>query len=394
MQLLINDYEAELKALASESVEIRVLIAFLTESGLDWLPKEKYKNSKFIVGVDLEVTTPESLQMLQAGGADVRVFRDPERMFHPKAIYLKGPKREILIVGSNNLTAGGISSNYELSTLSQRSKDNEDAFLRFHSHFDYLGSHACCFPPDEAFYRDYTQSRVQADLKKALRRFVVKPRAARIPLELRHDELQVSGFGDWLRVLARDFPRLERRQGLKIQEHPLKRKNEKEFRPLFAGIVGRASRGRLSGNSNLNIGGKWFKIPLIEAVDNKDEPWEKAEDRGRLVLQVHFSDNYKKVNASLALQYVKPIADKDGMMPPRVADRFGRQFDHLKSFAPSAVRSPKHFKLWSYAGKTIAAWAKPILSFDYSLDSLPPDEKLHDDLARLTTAFVEASTIN
>jgi hypothetical protein len=394
MKLLINDYESELKALASEAVEIRVLIAFLTEGGLDWLPKEKFQNSKFIVGVNLGITTPASLKLLQDGGADVRVFSDPDRLFHPKALYLKGPKAESLIVGSNNLTAGGISSNYELSTLSQRSKDNEDAFLGFLSHFDYLGSHACCFPPDDAFFQDYTQSRVQADLTKALTRFVVKPRAGSVPMELRYDEHQATSFGDCLRMLARDFPKLDRRQGLKILAHPLRKRNEEEFSPLFARIIKKASRKRLSGVSSLNIGGKWFNIPLIEAVSKRGEPWENAKFRGRLVLQVHFSEDYKKVSSSLVLQYVTPIAEKDGAMPPPVAERFQRQFEHLKSFQSSSLRSPEHFKLWSYAGKKINAWAKPILSFDYSLDSLPPDETLHVDLARLTTAFVEASTIH
>lgn len=394
MKLLINDYESELRALASDAVEIRVLIAFLTEGGLGWLPKEKYQNSEFIVGVNLGITTSASLKTLQVGGADVRVFCDPKRMFHPKAIYLKGAETESLIVGSNNLTAGGISSNYELSILQRRSEDNEDAFLRFLSHFDYLQSHDYCFPPDDDFYRDYIQSQIQSDLAKNLTRFVISPRAGRSPLESWSDENQVGSFGDCLRLLGHDFPRLDRSQGLKIRDHPLKKLNEEEIRPLFAGVIERASRGRLTGRSSLNTGGKWFKIPLIEAIDEKDEPWEKASNRGRLVLQVHFSDDYKKVSSSLVLQYLRPISQKDGTMPPLIADRFERQSEHLESFRHSSIFAPDHFRLWSYPEKKFAAWAKPILSFDYLLASLPPDETLCNDLAALTTAFLEASTIN
>src|ERR1039457_852879 len=80
MKLLINNYEAELSALAAEAVEIKVLIAFLTEAGLTWLPKEQYPNSQFIVGIGLGITSAGALKTLQAGGADVQVFDDPNRL--------------------------------------------------------------------------------------------------------------------------------------------------------------------------------------------------------------------------------------------------------------------------------------------------------------------------
>ena len=66
MKLLINNYEAELSTLAGEAVEIKVLIAFLTEAGLTWLPKNKYAISHFIVGVGLGITSAEGLKSLQA----------------------------------------------------------------------------------------------------------------------------------------------------------------------------------------------------------------------------------------------------------------------------------------------------------------------------------------
>lgn len=118
MKLLITDFEDELRELAEEAIEIKVLIAFLTEEGLRWLPEEKMPASNFIVGVDLGITSPDALRTLQSSGAEVRVFQEPGRLFHPKAIYLKTAEAEHLIIGSNNLTASGISSNHELATLS------------------------------------------------------------------------------------------------------------------------------------------------------------------------------------------------------------------------------------------------------------------------------------
>ena len=74
MKLLINNFERELRELADTAIEIKVLIAFLTESGLSGLPESQIARADFIVGVNLGITTPGALQRLQGGGAAVRVF--------------------------------------------------------------------------------------------------------------------------------------------------------------------------------------------------------------------------------------------------------------------------------------------------------------------------------
>jgi HKD family nuclease len=120
MRLLIHDYYKELRSLAEEAVEIRILIAFMTETGLGWLPKDRIPLSECIVGTGLGITTPDAIRKLMDAGGAVWVFQDPSRLFHPKALYFRTADREYLIVGSNNLTSAGISSNYELSTLATR----------------------------------------------------------------------------------------------------------------------------------------------------------------------------------------------------------------------------------------------------------------------------------
>ena len=76
MKLLINNFERELRELADTAIEIKVLIAFLTESGLSGLPESQIARADFIVEVNLGITTPGALQRLQRGGAAVRVFYD------------------------------------------------------------------------------------------------------------------------------------------------------------------------------------------------------------------------------------------------------------------------------------------------------------------------------
>lgn len=391
MKLLINNYEAELNALAEEAVEIRVLIAFLTEAGLTWLPKKKYPISHFIVGVGLHITSAEGLKALQAGGAEVRVFDDPNRLFHPKVVHVKTAESEHLIVGSNNLTSSGISSNYEVSTLSKRKAQNDGAFLDFLAHFDYLKSHDFCRPANSEFYSKYSESKIQSQLFAKIPQLSLGPRVGMEKRSPSIDSTRLATLGDFLQRIAREFPQLERHQGMKIADHSLKRFNEEKFLPLFAEIVEKASRGRLEVSSELNQGGNWRIIPLIEAVDKQKEPWENVRRRGRAALQVHFSQDFSKVRFSLVLQYTLGISLKDGQMPKPVKQRFDRIFENLKDYRADVAKGLSYFKNWNYPGKVnIAAWSQPLLSYEYDIESLPPDKELCINLESLATALIDA----
>jgi HKD family nuclease len=391
MKLLINNYEAELSALAAEAVEIKVLIAFLTEAGLTWLPKEQYPNSQFIVGIGLGITSAGALKTLQAGGADVQVFDDPNRLFHPKVVYVKTAKSEHLIVGSNNLTFAGISSNYEVSTLSERNAQNDGAFLDFLAHFDYLKFHDFCGPANDEFYSKYSETKVQSQLFSKIPQTSLGPRVGTEKRNPSIDSAKLTTLGEFLRRIAREFPQLERHQGMKIADHDLKRFNEKKFLPLFAEIVEKASGGRLEAYSELSVGGHWRIIPIIQALDEQREPWDKAETCGRAELQVHFSQDFSKVYFSLVLKYTVDISIKEGQMPQPVRQRYDRIFDNLKDYREDAKKGLACFKNWNYPGKVnVAAWSQPLLSYEYKIESLPPDGRLCFDLMSLATALNNA----
>lgn len=393
MKLLINNYEAELKALAMEAVEIRVLIAFLTEAGLTWLPKKKYPISRFIVGLGLRITSAEGLKTLQRGGAKVRVFHDPDpkRLFHPKVAYVKTAKSEHLIVGSNNLTFAGISSNYEVSTLSQRNAQNDGAFSDFLAHFNDLSSHDYCYPVNAKFYRKYAESKIQSQLFAKIPQLSLGPRLRSEKRKPSIDLAKLATFGDFLRWIAREFPHLKRHQGDKIADHPLKRFNEKKLLPRFAEIVEKASGGRLEGWSSLNQRGNWRIIPLIQALDEQREPWENASHCGRAALQVHFSTpDYFKVWFSLVLQYSIDISSKDGQMPQPVRQRYDRMLKYLKDNKVDAAKGLACFKDWNFPKYKLSAWSQPLLSYEYDIESLPPDERLCINLKSLATELIDA----
>jgi HKD family nuclease len=391
VKLLINNYEAELNALAGEAVEIRVLIAFLTEAGLTWLPKNIYPKSHFIVGVGLHITSAEGLKSLQSGGAEVRVFDDPNRLFHPKVVYVRTPNSEYLIVGSNNLTFAGISSNYEVSTLSERNAQNDGAFLDFLAHFDLLSSHDYCYPPDAKFYSEYAETKIQSQLSAKIPQLRLSPRVGSKKRNPSIDSTRLATLGEFLRWIAREFPQLERHQGDKIADHPLKQFNDKKFLPLFAEIVQKASRGRLEAWSTLNQGGNWRRIPIIQAVNEQKEPWENASHCGRAALQVHFSTpDYSKVRFSLVLQYTLNISAKNSQMPQQVKQRFDRIFENLKDYRADAVKRLACFKNWDFRKVDVSAWSQPLLSYEYDIESLPSDEQLCINLESLAAALIDA----
>jgi hypothetical protein len=395
MKLLINNYEAELNALAEEAIEIKVLIAFLTEAGLTWLPKNKYEISHFIVGVGLSITTVEALKALQNGNAEVRVFDDRKRLFHPKVIYMKTAKSEHLIVGSNNLTFGGISSNHEVSTLSERNALNDGAFSEFHRHFDCLRSLGCCYEPDAKFYREYRQVKIQNELARRIPPLRLSRRVGgnmREPSIAPAKLATLGEFIEWIAQefqIAREFHKVGRNKWKKISHHPLMQFHKNKFRPLFKKIIQKVSGKRLTGLSHLIVASNWRIMPLIEALDQKKETGEEASHCGRTALQIHFRDGYSKVCFSFVLQYYVPISSGDGQMPNRVRQRFDRIIAKLKDYKSDAVKGNdlKCFKNWNYPKHKISDWSKPLLSYEYDIDSLPPDERLCDNLASLATAL-------
>jgi hypothetical protein len=70
---------------------------------------------QMIVGVSEGGATKEGLQLAMEVSDEVFVFHDPRRTFHPKVFLAGGASRREMLVGSSNMTAGGLGWNYESS---------------------------------------------------------------------------------------------------------------------------------------------------------------------------------------------------------------------------------------------------------------------------------------
>lgn len=74
---------------------------------------------RLVVGVDLGGTSKQVLQEVASWPVPVFVVKNsmPGITFHPKIYHMRWPDRALIIVGSNNLTDGGLFRNYEAASL-------------------------------------------------------------------------------------------------------------------------------------------------------------------------------------------------------------------------------------------------------------------------------------
>lgn len=83
-----------------------------------------------VVGINQRQTTYEAIELLLQLGGNVQVFYDEDdnKTFHPKVYWLRNRSTHAqwVAVGSNNLTAGGLYSNYEMAVVSTSSLNTED----------------------------------------------------------------------------------------------------------------------------------------------------------------------------------------------------------------------------------------------------------------------------
>jgi hypothetical protein len=104
---------------------LTVVTAWVKSSGLEYVDPllaafhRRGGRSRLITGVDAGIATVEGLRLAVGTFTRSYVVRDAgggvERTFHPKVYLVSGTERQELLVGSSNLTAGGMWANYEAS---------------------------------------------------------------------------------------------------------------------------------------------------------------------------------------------------------------------------------------------------------------------------------------
>lgn len=130
VQLLVNDeahnHELVLGKLLPSSTRMECMVAFAKSSGFKFLQKNLEKalatglEARFAIGLSLFLTEPKLLRnllKLENKNKFSLYISDTSDTFHPKIYALSNGKHCTVMIGSANLTGGGLIDNYEASAL-------------------------------------------------------------------------------------------------------------------------------------------------------------------------------------------------------------------------------------------------------------------------------------
>lgn len=131
IQLINNNSEDNhfkiFQQLFKEADEVMIMVAFLKFSGLKKLEHllKLPKRCEIIVGANFGLTEPKALKMILNWGKETGTITgfinrlDSKEVFHPKMYLFRKGKEAHIIVGSANLTGGGLVDNNECSLYSK-----------------------------------------------------------------------------------------------------------------------------------------------------------------------------------------------------------------------------------------------------------------------------------
>lgn len=126
---------------------LNIIVAFAKNSGVlrikDALEKFRSRGGtvNVRVGVDLGGTSHEALTTLLLYTDSLQVVHaEKGQTFHPKIYYFQGDEKSLVIVGSHNLTAGGLWTNFESSVIIPVSQSKKDAVELQQGVDDYIGA--------------------------------------------------------------------------------------------------------------------------------------------------------------------------------------------------------------------------------------------------------------
>ncbi len=117
------------KEFAGKSEEIDIAVAYVKNSGFNLIKNVICdKKVRLIFSFEFLVTDPECIESLLKAGIECKEYKTSsadEIAFHPKLYIFKNKNSVRVIVGSSNLTAGGLTSNVESCLVIEGSYEDE-----------------------------------------------------------------------------------------------------------------------------------------------------------------------------------------------------------------------------------------------------------------------------
>ena len=107
-----------------EADEVCLAVSYVTKSGVDmFLEALKGKRVRLICTFEMGITELEAIQRLLQEGVIVKVYHSSTGTFHPKLWLFRKGQTWTALVGSANLTRGGLVSNTEVGTFLEGEED-------------------------------------------------------------------------------------------------------------------------------------------------------------------------------------------------------------------------------------------------------------------------------
>ena len=141
--------------------QLTIFAYAVTESGWNQLRPfvtkwQKAKHGRMVrayVGTDHALTAPDAVRRMLGDGVNVHLLIEYTGVFHPKVIWLAGPSKHLVWIGSNNLTYDGLMQNIEFASLVESGEANPE-LSRW---FDVIKSSS--EPFSEALLKSYEKER-------------------------------------------------------------------------------------------------------------------------------------------------------------------------------------------------------------------------------------------
>jgi HKD family nuclease len=179
----------------SSAKEVRIAVAFLKNSGLNLVEGELIQCLRrggfveFLIGLDFRITDADALLRLKKIGTKVYCYSNPltddTPVYHPKLYIFKEEAKALVVIGSSNLTEGGLKDNVEINAILSLS-DGDELLSDIYALYNRLKFQPNRFEPDLDFIEAYNE--VSARLRMGERSVRSKRNVNELMLELRKRE--------------------------------------------------------------------------------------------------------------------------------------------------------------------------------------------------------------
>jgi HKD family nuclease len=208
-----------------QSKDIRIAVAFLSQAGINLIydsieyALNQGASFEFLVGLDMQTSEPEALQFLYNQSKinhNLTLYcyasLEPSSIYHPKIYLLKNSDdtKVIAIVGSSNLTGGGLKNNIEANFVIE-ADTNQDIILDSYVTYNRLKFHPKRVVPDDEFLNIYSdlcnsEKKHRAEYNKNQNRRILLKSFQDKPKTLRHPNPALKDLIGWTKLVFEYLP--------------------------------------------------------------------------------------------------------------------------------------------------------------------------------------------